>query len=271
MIAQLRPGHDRCPTGRSAYRWDIVLRGPDATPPRRRLMERHPTTPSQTVGPFFAIGLPWSDGPDVVAERHARRVLDPRHACYDGAGEPVPDALDRDLAGGPGRALRPPDRPARPRRAGSAASAARQPTRRAAGGVRTVKPGRCPTPTAAAGAAPRRDGVRPRPARPRRRRGSTSPTRRRRTRADPVLARVATPAARDADRPAPSDDGYHFDIRLQGTVRRSSSPSETRRAAGSFDGVLARGACARRSATRAGCRRCSTSRRRWPAPRPRPG
>jgi protocatechuate 3,4-dioxygenase, alpha subunit len=51
-----------------------------------------PTTPSQTVGPFFAVGLPWSDGPFVVAEgsegaiRIGGRVL-------DGAGEAVPDAL----------------------------------------------------------------------------------------------------------------------------------------------------------------------------------
>jgi protocatechuate 3,4-dioxygenase alpha subunit len=50
------------------------------------------TTPSQTVGPFFAIGLPWSDGPFVVPEgtggaiRIGGRVI-------DGAGEPVPDAL----------------------------------------------------------------------------------------------------------------------------------------------------------------------------------
>ena len=26
------------------------------------------TTPSQTVGPYLAIGLPWPDGPDVVPE-----------------------------------------------------------------------------------------------------------------------------------------------------------------------------------------------------------
>jgi protocatechuate 3,4-dioxygenase alpha subunit len=51
-----------------------------------------PTTPSQTVGPFFAVGLPWSDGPLVVAEgtpgaiRIGGRVV-------DGEGNPVPDAL----------------------------------------------------------------------------------------------------------------------------------------------------------------------------------
>ncbi|WNV84358.1 protocatechuate 3,4-dioxygenase subunit alpha [Umezawaea sp. Da 62-37] len=50
------------------------------------------TTPSQTVGPFFGIGLPWEDGPFVVAEdspdafRVAGKVL-------DGDGAPVPDAL----------------------------------------------------------------------------------------------------------------------------------------------------------------------------------
>lgn len=51
-----------------------------------------PVTPSQTVGPFFAIGLPWDDGPYAAAEdapgaiRVSGRVL-------DGAGDPVPDAL----------------------------------------------------------------------------------------------------------------------------------------------------------------------------------
>jgi protocatechuate 3,4-dioxygenase alpha subunit len=50
------------------------------------------TTPSQTVGPFFALGLPWPDGPQVVPEdtdgaiRISGRV-------FDGAGEPVPDGL----------------------------------------------------------------------------------------------------------------------------------------------------------------------------------
>jgi len=49
-------------------------------------------TPSQTVGPFFGIGLPWEDGAYVVPEdtpgaiRIGGRV-------FDGAGEPVPDAL----------------------------------------------------------------------------------------------------------------------------------------------------------------------------------
>jgi protocatechuate 3,4-dioxygenase alpha subunit len=46
-------------------------------------------TPSQTVGPYFAIGLPWPDGPDVVPEGD----LWIRGRILDGAREPIPDAL----------------------------------------------------------------------------------------------------------------------------------------------------------------------------------
>lgn len=51
-----------------------------------------PLTPSQTVGPFLAIGLTWTDGPYVVPDgspgaiRITGRVL-------DGAGNPAPDAI----------------------------------------------------------------------------------------------------------------------------------------------------------------------------------
>ena len=37
------------------------------------------TTPSQTVGPYFAIGLPFDDGQVRRAGGHARRDHDPRH------------------------------------------------------------------------------------------------------------------------------------------------------------------------------------------------
>jgi protocatechuate 3,4-dioxygenase, alpha subunit len=51
-----------------------------------------PTTPSQTVGPYFAIGLPFTRGPFVVPEDTpgAVRVFG---TVYDGHGMPVPDAL----------------------------------------------------------------------------------------------------------------------------------------------------------------------------------
>jgi protocatechuate 3,4-dioxygenase, alpha subunit len=50
------------------------------------------TTPSQTVGPYFAIGLPWEGGPFAVPEdtTGAIRITG---TVYDGAGQPVPDAL----------------------------------------------------------------------------------------------------------------------------------------------------------------------------------
>lgn len=53
--------------------------------------EAHPTageTPSQTVGPYLALGLPWAEGPvaDPDGVRVGGRVL-------DGAGQPIADGL----------------------------------------------------------------------------------------------------------------------------------------------------------------------------------
>ena len=50
------------------------------------------TTPSQTVGPYLQIGLPWPDGSDVVPEGTPGRIrLYGR--VFDGDGEVIPDAL----------------------------------------------------------------------------------------------------------------------------------------------------------------------------------
>ena len=51
-----------------------------------------PTTPSQTVGPYFSLGLPWEAGPCAVA-REAEGAISIAGVLYDGAGEPVPDGL----------------------------------------------------------------------------------------------------------------------------------------------------------------------------------
>lgn len=49
-------------------------------------------TPSQTVGPFLSIGLPWPDGPEVVDPNDADAIrIEGR--VTDGNGDPVPDAL----------------------------------------------------------------------------------------------------------------------------------------------------------------------------------
>jgi protocatechuate 3,4-dioxygenase, alpha subunit len=49
-------------------------------------------TPSQTVGPFLHLGLPWPDGPHVVPEGTpgAIRIAG---LVIDGGGMPVPDAI----------------------------------------------------------------------------------------------------------------------------------------------------------------------------------
>jgi protocatechuate 3,4-dioxygenase alpha subunit len=46
-------------------------------------------TPGQTVGPYFSIGLPWEDGPEVVPDGDVWI----RGHVLDGEGEPIPDAL----------------------------------------------------------------------------------------------------------------------------------------------------------------------------------
>jgi protocatechuate 3,4-dioxygenase alpha subunit len=60
-----------------------------------------PVTPSQTVGPFFAIGLPWQDGPLVVPPDTpgAIRIVG---TVYDGYGDPVPDSLIETWQADPG-------------------------------------------------------------------------------------------------------------------------------------------------------------------------
>src|SRR2546428_13226647 len=63
-------------------------------------------TPSQTVGPFLHIGLPWPDGPDVVTEGGI--LIEGRGV--DGAGQPGPGALVGSWqAGGEGRVRHPGD------------------------------------------------------------------------------------------------------------------------------------------------------------------
>lgn len=49
-------------------------------------------TPSQTVGPFFSIGLTWPEGQYVVPEG-SPGALWIRGRVLDGAGDPVPDAV----------------------------------------------------------------------------------------------------------------------------------------------------------------------------------
>jgi protocatechuate 3,4-dioxygenase alpha subunit len=51
-----------------------------------------PLTPSQTVGPFFGVGLPFEKGEQIVPPGSAG-VIRIEGQVLDGNGEPVPDAL----------------------------------------------------------------------------------------------------------------------------------------------------------------------------------
>ncbi|MGO9216613.1 MAG: protocatechuate 3,4-dioxygenase subunit alpha [Streptosporangiaceae bacterium] len=51
-----------------------------------------PLTPSQTVGPFLAIGLPWPDGATVVPEGTPGAITISGR-LLDGEGAPIPDGL----------------------------------------------------------------------------------------------------------------------------------------------------------------------------------
>jgi protocatechuate 3,4-dioxygenase, alpha subunit len=50
------------------------------------------TTPAQTVGPFFALGLAW-EGARFVVPEGTPRAFRIHGGVYDGAGAPVPDAV----------------------------------------------------------------------------------------------------------------------------------------------------------------------------------
>ena len=168
-----------------------------------------PATPSQTVGPFFAVALPWPDGPYVVpdgtpaAVRLSGRVL-------DGAGEPVADALVETWQADPNGRFAHPDDPR-----GAAAGGFRGFGRCPADTdgrfwVLTVKPGAVPDPGGGL-QAPHLDLsifhvdmsaanlVNPQAA----------------NAADPVLARLPEPA-RATLLAGPAADGYQLDIHLQG-------------------------------------------------------
>jgi protocatechuate 3,4-dioxygenase, alpha subunit len=103
---------------------------------------RRGTTPSQTVGPFFSLGLPWPDGPYVVPEGTAAAIRI-RGRVLDGAGAPVPDALVETWQADPDGRFDHPDDP-RGRAAGFRGFG-RCPTRPDGGWeLVTLKPGRVP-------------------------------------------------------------------------------------------------------------------------------
>lgn len=152
-------------------------------------------TPSQTVGPFYAVGLPWDNGPYAVPVDTPGAIW-LRGRVFDGAGDLVPDALlEIWQTVGPGRRFA---------RCGT--------DRDGTYAIRLVKPGLDGT------------GQAPHLAMSVFARGLLDRVITRiyfddeaaANADDPVLAAIADPTRRTTLIAVSADDGYTFDIRLQG-------------------------------------------------------
>ncbi|MEQ4208224.1 protocatechuate 3,4-dioxygenase subunit alpha [Actinopolymorpha sp. B9G3] len=174
-------------------------------------------TPSQTVGPYLSLGLPWSDGSYVVpagtpdAVRIGGQVV-------DGAGVPVPDALVETWQADPAGRFDHPDDPrgACPPTVPGFRGFGRSPTDTdGRWWVLTVKPGCLPCPDGDLEAPHLTVSVLGRGMLDRLVTRIYFPDEQEANAADPVLA--ALPAAARATLVAQKDeDGLRFDIRLQG-------------------------------------------------------
>ncbi|MEO7121737.1 MAG: protocatechuate 3,4-dioxygenase subunit alpha [Lacisediminihabitans sp.] len=56
------------------------------------MTQKLPATPGQTIGPFFGFSLPYEGGEDLVNRTHPA-ALRLHGTVFDGAGEPIPDAV----------------------------------------------------------------------------------------------------------------------------------------------------------------------------------
>jgi protocatechuate 3,4-dioxygenase, alpha subunit len=176
----------------------------------------HPPTPSQTIGPFFAVGICWPDGPDVVGEDTpgARRI---GGRVLDGAGDPVPDALVETWQADPEGRFAHPDDPRGPV-SGGFRGFGRCPTdAQGRWAVRTVKPGPLPAPDDGTEAPHLDVSVFARGLLHRLVTRIYFPDEPDANAADPLLASIADPQVRARLVAAPDgDDRLRFDIRLQG-------------------------------------------------------
>lgn len=176
-------------------------------------------TPSQTVGPYFSIGLSWPDGPFVVPQGTAGAFWI-RGQVFDGMGRPITDALvetwQADPAGTFDFTL-----PAKPGDAPSAWAGFRGLGRSATDAqgtyqILTLKPGRVPAPDGSM-QAPHVDvsvfarGLLKRVVTRIYFEDEAADNGR-----DLVLSGITDAAARDTLIARRSPDGYRFDIRLQG-------------------------------------------------------
>lgn len=174
-----------------------------------------PQTPSQTIGPFFAVGLCWPDGPDVVAEGTpgvvwiAGRVL-------DGAGDPVPDALVETWQADPQGRFAHPDDPRGPATSGFRGFGRCPTDVEGRWAVRTAKPGRLPAPDGGVEAPHLDVSVFARGLLHRLVTRVYFPDEADANAADPLLTTIRDPTVRARLVAVAEDGGLRFDIRLQG-------------------------------------------------------
>ena len=173
-----------------------------------------PETPSQTIGPFFAVALCWPDGRDVVGDGTPGAVWIGGRVL-DGDGEPVADALvETWQADAEGRFAHPDD----PRGgSGGFRGFGRCPTdTEGRWAVRTVKPGPVPSPEGGLAAPHINVSVFARGLLHRLVTRIYFPDEGAANAADPVLASIPDPAARARLVARADGDRLRFDIRLQG-------------------------------------------------------
>jgi len=179
-------------------------------------------TPSQTVGPFLAIGLPWPDGPFVVPPG-TPGVIVISGQVLDGNGAPVPDALVETWQADPDSRF---DHPDDPRGAAAPAVAGFRGFGRSATDpdgnyqISTVRPGSLPSPDGGIEAPHLNVSVFARGLLDRVVTRIYFPDDAEANAADPVLAAIDDPARRATliavavpDRP---ENEFRFDIWLQG-------------------------------------------------------
>jgi protocatechuate 3,4-dioxygenase, alpha subunit len=178
-----------------------------------------PVTPSQTIGPFFAVGLCWPDGPDVVPEGTPGAVRIGGRVT-DGAGDPVPDALVETWQADPQGRFAHPDDPRGP--AGGSGVPGFGGFGRCATdaegcwAVRTLRPGPLPAPEGGTEAPHLDVSVFARGLLHRLVTRVCFPDEADANAADPLLASIPDPAVRARLVAVVDGPGLRFDIRLQG-------------------------------------------------------
>lgn len=178
-------------------------------------MSIHPTTPSQTVGPYLHIGLPWPDGPFAVA-RDTPGAVWLRGTVHDGAGAPVTDALIETWQADPEGRFDHPDDPRGAKNLPGFRGFGRCPTDDTGSyAILTLKPGPVPGPTG--DQAPHVDvSVFARGMLHRVVTRLYFPEEEGANAQDPVLNAIEDPRARATLIAHREDDGYRLDIHLQG-------------------------------------------------------